>query len=124
MNEIVNRPPLGCIVEGRGEYYCYPVFISRIVNSQNVRVPIATADGNGSIIKNLDSLLRSIIVFHPLSIIITIDLRDVVRDGQYKDCVELMRDLSEKLNNWIEENKDVEKYQPFPEFFKIVIQIQ
>ncbi len=119
------QPPIGFIVEGKGEYHSYPSIITRILCKSGFKIPIALAGGVGNIIKHLDEHLTDIIVAdHPLSIIITVDLIDNIKKGTVGDCKELCDLLYGNVQSFIDTHQSKERFQPFPEKFCVVIQVQ
>jgi len=70
-----NRPPIGFIVEGHGEYNCYPSLVSRIVDGDGFKIPRVNAMGCGNIVRHLDRQLRPLVLAdHPYRVIVTLDL--------------------------------------------------
>ncbi len=86
----INRPPIGFIVEGTGEYNAYPSLVSRILAVNNLHLPIVNSGGCGTIYRNLGRLLSNLILtYHPLNIIVTVDLIDAIKQKMHKNCEEL-----------------------------------
>ena len=120
---IAERPALGFIVEGHGEYRCYPSLYARIVGCQ-VRVPIVNAGGYGSVVKNIQRHLTDLFRgAKPLHVIITIDLKDVINDGIFKDCKCLCEHLSYEATDWLKKAVRDIRLPPLPEKISVVIQI-
>jgi hypothetical protein len=118
------RPPLGFIVEGKGEYYSYPSIVSRIVKACGFCIPVSNAEGYGGILNHIDEHLTDMISsWKPVTIIVTMDLIDVIRAGIVEDCKELTKTLSDSIFRWVEQNKSSNKFVPFPDLFKIIVQI-
>ncbi len=123
--QIINQPPIGFIVEGHGEQITFPGIMSRICNIKNAFIPVVNARGFGGIINNLEEHLDDLVrVRHPFVIIITLDLQDVINDGEIDTCSELITYLNEKVQPWIEKRKENPIFLPFPVKIVTVIQIQ
>jgi len=121
----LNRPPLGFIVEGQGEYNCYPSLVFRILQSHGFRLPIVNAGGCGNVVRNLPSQLRSLVLaFHPREVIVTVDLRDVLKQRLFRDCAELTTALAEEASTWLDSALTDPRLQPLPARIAVVIQIQ
>jgi hypothetical protein len=121
-----NRPPIGFIVEGDGEYNCYPSLVHRIVNSSNFLVPRLNAGGCGKIFRSLQELLTNLVITsHPFHILITVDLKDGLGKYQYNSCRDLKVDLESQVNKWKAINAvNDSRLQPLPEHVTVVIQIK
>jgi len=121
----INRPPVGFIVEGHGEYNCYPSLVGRIISSAGVNIPRVNVGGYGGITRNLGEQLTLLVLAHyPFHIIITIDLKDVLKDKLYDNCEELRIDLEEQAKDWLGNSQHDSRLQPLPERITIVVQIQ
>lgn len=119
------RPPIGFIVEGHGEFNCYPSLFSRIVNDNNTFVPLLNAGGCGTIVKRLKEQLTDIqITYKPLVIVVTIDLVDVIDQGLFATCVELVNYLDHQVAEWIENSTGDARLNPLPNRVVNVIQIK
>jgi hypothetical protein len=124
-NSLINRPPIGFIVEGKGEYHCYPSIITRVLGENRFKIPIINANGIGGIINHLKEHLSDMVTSHkPFSIIVTIDLRDVIENKQVSNCRELKTHIEKDIDEWRQNSKDNKKFEPFPEKFSVVIQIK
>jgi len=89
--EKICQPPIGFIVEGDGEYYCYPSLVCRILRKRGFDIPIVNAGGCGSLVKRLDDHLDSLVLSkHPYNIIVTLDLKDMLSEHFYSDCKQLI----------------------------------
>lgn len=120
----VTRPPIGFIVEGAGEYNTYPSLCSRIVNNNSLHIPCVNSGGYGGITSNLKEQLNDLVlIYHPFSIIITIDLIDVIKAQLFIDCTQLYSFLSNQSNEWLLESASNPRMHPLPEYIQTVIQI-
>jgi len=121
----VNRPPIGFIVEGHGEYNCYPSLVCRVVNSTGFPVPRLNAGGYGKITSHLADQLRDLVLtHHPYHVIITLDLREVLAGGLYSSCAELRADLEHQAAHWLASSQVQPRLHPLPERIIAVIQVQ
>ena len=92
------RPPIGYIVEGRGEYHCYPSLFSKLDTNWEGFIPKIKTRGNGDIVSNLDEHLRHLAKhYYPITVLICIDLREAVRSHRFKDCIDLREYLEKKI---------------------------
>ena len=124
MNNIITRPAIGAVVEGKGEYYCYPSLVSRIVNTPGLYIPVVYAGGIGNIRKHLHENLSDLVLSHkPYIAVITIDLRDNLESG-FTYCQELKEFIVKQARDWIISVQDNERFQPLPVNIEVVIQIQ
>ena len=118
-----NRPKIGCIVEGEGERYSYPSLISKILKQSHHHVPIVPAGGCGGITRNLEEKLESLFRTHkPESVIVTIDLQDLLKQNLYPTCIDAVRDLDARGIKWIEANKNQVRFHPLPDRIITVVQ--
>jgi len=118
------RPPIGFVVEGRGEYYCYPSLVCRIVGASGFKVPRVNAGGIGSVVRNLpDQLAALVLADHPFHVIVTMDLKDVLAQALCCDCHHLKTDLEAQANRWMRESQGDPRLQPLPERVAIVVQV-
>ena len=125
MNDLAYRPPIGCIVEGKDEYYCYPTIISKILNVRGMHIPIIVANGYSGILNHLEEHLEDLVsTVHPVNVIISIDLLDVINANIFNNCVSLFNKLSTDIDNWITLNNQNNNFLPFPDIVSIIIQIQ
>ncbi len=119
------RPPFGFIVEGTGEYLAYPSIVARIVKESGFNIPRVNAGGFAQVVHHLEEHLSDIVAtYKPLSILITVDLIDVLYNKTARDCSELISILHGRIGAWSRANEHVVKFQPFPEQISVVIQIQ
>jgi len=122
---LVSRPPIGFIVEGHGEYNCYPSLVCRIVQGSGFSVPRVNAGGYGRITRHLPDQLRDLVLaHHPYHVIITLDLKDVLDAGLYGSCGELRTDLEHQAREWLASSHEAPRLQPLPERISVVIQVQ
>lgn len=116
-----SRPPIGMIVEGRGESAAFPAVVAKITKCA-LDVRVLPADGCGDIVKNLEDLLSDmVIVHHPYSIIITLDLGDIV-GKDYLDRTDAHDRLSSRLSKWCENAVSDKRLQPLPEKLCVAFQ--
>lgn len=119
-----NRPPIGFIVEGYGEYNCYPSLFSKISQSTGIKIPIVNAGGCGSIIKNLSEQLDSLLMTDsPENVIITVDLKDALHQDFAKDHDDLVKLLSSSIEKWQKKASTDQRLQPLPLRICCVIQV-
>jgi hypothetical protein len=122
---MTNRPPIGFIVEGHGEYNCYPSLFCKISQSTGIKIPIVNAGGCGSIVKHLDEQLNSLLTIDsPESVIITIDLKDALHQGFAKDHDGLIELLSRAIKKWKKSAANDLRLQPLPKYICCVIQVR
>ena len=123
---LVARPPIGFIVEGHGEYNCYPSLVQQIVGNKGFHIPRVNAGGVGSLVRNIRKYLRMLVLtHHPFHIIITVDLKDTIKQKLAPSCEQLRTDLSKQVKNWLENEAQYDaRLQPLPERITVVIQIQ
>lgn len=123
--ELCGRPSIGFIVEGHGEYHSYPSIVSRLVDVKGLYLPRVNAEGNGNILRNLvehiDDLVTS---HHPLSVIVTLDLRDSLAQGRYSNCVEVLEYLTGVIAEWSSSRRGKDRFEPIPQRFAVVLQVQ
>ena len=120
----VARPPVGFVVEGRGEYNCYPSLFCRCIGGVPLPVPRVNAGGYTNIIKRLKEHLTDLCISHkPYSIIVTIDLRDVIREKHVYNCQELLVLLKKQVEEWFIEARSDKRLHPLPVNITPVIQV-
>lgn len=121
----INRAPIGFIVEGHAEYHCYPSLVCRIVNSKGFPVPRVNARGCGNIVRRLaDQLKFLVLAHHPYHVIITLDLKDVLDEGLYGTCAELLVSLEDQARDWLDNSQADPRLHPLPERIIAVVQVQ
>lgn len=124
-NSMITRPPVGFIVEGDGEYNCYPSLFCRIVNITKVSIPIVNAGGCGSLIMNLEEQLNSLMEAHdPLSVIITVDHEDAIKQKLANSTQELLIKLDQSIQEWKSKANKNERFHTVPEQIVSVLQIR
>lgn len=122
---LLNRPPIGFVVEGVIEYTCYPSVVCRIVNGTGFKIPRANAGGNGDIVRHLGKELEGLVLTnHPYTVIITLDLKDVLKAELFNSCKGLCVDLENQVEEWLASSQGDPRLQPLPERIVIVIQVQ
>jgi len=122
---LITRPPIGCVVEGHGEYSCYPSLVCRIAQAKGFRVPIVNAGGFGRIVRDLGGQLTSLVLaYHPFHVLVTIDLRDVQNKRLHSSCADLVNDLQTQARVWMNSSLSNPRLQPLPARVVVVVQIQ
>lgn len=53
--------PVGFVVEGKGEFQCFPVFLSKISGLNGIKVPINQPQGYGRILSAIESELDDLV---------------------------------------------------------------
>ncbi len=92
-----DRKKIGFFVEGHSEVAGIPSFVGKVLGQFNY--PIHNAKGIGNIIKNFDREISYLIKSHkPLNIIVTLDVRDAIRQGVCKTCIELKDLINTKID--------------------------
>lgn len=120
-----NRPPIGFIVEGHGEYNCYPSLFCKISNSSGFKIPIVNAGGCGGILKHLGEQLSNLLMTDsPESVIITVDLKDAIHQGFAVDHADIIHKLRQAVEKWQESAATDERLQPLPSRICCVIQVR
>lgn len=120
-----DRSPVGFIVEGHGEYNCYPSLFCRIVNVNGIKVPRVNAGGCGSIVKRIKEQLTDLfLVESPLNVIVTVDLHDVLAQGLATTCVELIQKLNSKIKEWRIAAASNYLLHPLPNKIVCIVQIK
>ena len=121
---MVTRPPVGFVVEGRGEYYCYPSLFCRCIGGVSLSVPRVNAGGCSNIIKRLKEQLTDLCLsYKPYSIIVTTDLRDAIRQKHVSNCQELLVLLKDQIEEWLIEARSDKRLSPLPVSITPVIQV-
>ena len=122
---MITRPPIGFIVEGHGEYNCYPSLFCRIVGVSGLHTPCVNAGGCGSVVMHLKEQLTDLFLsVSPISVIITVDLEDVLKQGLATTCAGLLQDLNGKINEWKLYANNDERLHPLPDRIICVVQIK
>lgn len=123
-DQVTARPQIGFLVEGRGEFESYISLATRALG-RTVYMQRQVAGSCGEIIRNLESQLTTFIVrYHPVNIIIALDLRDLLRTGEVASCAELREKLQDKVNAWLSSPKTDLRLDPLPQRISLVIQVQ
>lgn len=119
------RPPIGFIVEGKGEFSCYPSLVCRTLGTHGLHVPLLNAGGNGGIIRHLAENLDDLCNTHkPHIVIITIDLRDVLAEGHFGDCHSLKTHIDTEASEWLQSRSGTGMRPYLPSAIISVIQVQ
>jgi len=121
----VLRPPIGFVVEGHGEFNCYPSLVHRIVGARGFKIPRVNAGGYGNLVRNLGDQLRALVLAdHPSNIIVTVDLRDVIRENLYATCAELVSAMNQQAAEWYAQASSDGRMTPMPNRITVVVQVQ
>ncbi|MEW8026831.1 MAG: DUF4276 family protein [Candidatus Thiodiazotropha sp.] len=116
--------PIGFVVEGHGEFHCYPSLFCKAVNASGINVPRVNAQGCGSIVKRLPEHLSDLCIAHqPLKIIVTVDLQDVLDQGLSESCADLVSKLNILANDWLEQAANDSRITTLPTSIVAVVQI-
>ena len=116
------RPVLGFIVEGDGEYKAFPSLAAHIVG-QELHVQCLNAGGYGGITANLAEQLTDLVAtYHPHEVIVALDLGDVLKAGLCPDCLALVTLLRQQIADWEVSYGADSRLQPLPEQITIVLQ--
>jgi hypothetical protein len=122
---LVARPPLGFVVEGQGEFNCYPSLVCRVVDASGFAIPIVNAGGYGNITRHFgDHLGHLALAYHPYHVIVTMDLKDALEAGLYESCESLRAHLEEQARDWLRRARQQPRLCPLPERIVAVIQVQ
>lgn len=119
------RSAVGFVVEGHGEYNCYPSLFCRAVNAPGLNVPRINASGCGGVVKNLPEHLTDMCrLYAPNTIIVTVDLVDVIDQGLAQDCADLVRLLCSHIEDWRETAVTDARIETLPQVVTPVVQIR
>lgn len=122
---ISQRPSIGFVVEGSVEWHSYRSLVARITGNKYLDIPIVDAKGNGGILGRLEEHLDNLVNFyHPYAIIVTIDLREIIRRHAFESCADLCRSLNERISTWVNTRREVESFSPLPTDIEVIVQIQ
>lgn len=123
---LIQRPPLGFVVEGYGEFNCYPSLVCRIVNSSGFKVPCVNAGGFGGIWATLGEQLSALVLaHHPVHIVVTVDLIDLVKEQLVQDCPALLAKMRNDVAQWLAGPAQLDgRLLPLPDRISCVIQVQ
>ena len=117
-------PPIGFVVEGSGEYVCYPSVVSRILGCSGLHIPCANAGGYGNIVRNLgESLQDLVLAYHPYHVVVTSDARDPVKDGVFSNCREARKAVWNAAEDWLASAKGSVRLHPLPRRITVVLQV-
>ncbi|MDG1818518.1 MAG: DUF4276 family protein [Porticoccaceae bacterium] len=120
-----SRPPVGFVVEGHGEFACYPSLFCRTVKISGLYAPAVNAGGCGSIVSNLGEHLTDLVSSRfPVSVIVTIDLQDALDQQLARDSVELLDLLNSEIQKWQEKAVSDSRCHPLPESIVAVLQVR
>lgn len=120
-NDVMTYPAIGLIVEGHGEFNCFPSLVCRIVEN-HVYVKLEKATNNNSIIKDLEKYIEYLVLaHHPFVVVVTLDLRDTgVGPG---GCGDLRKTLQQRADDWLKNTTDT-RLHPLPKSIQVILQVQ
>jgi len=120
------RPPVGFIVEGTGEWASYPSIVTSICGCSGFKIPRVNAEGCGNITGHLSEHLDDMAsVDAPMAMMVTVDLRDVLRNGSFSDCITLKKHLHTLCEQWMATRRlDPRFAGRLPAEIVVVIQVQ
>lgn len=117
------RPQIGFIVEGRGEWNAYQSIAAKICGYPIYCRSINT-EGYGGITSNIEEHLRDLVsIAHPYHIIVALDMIDVIKAGLFHSCEELKKHLINRVEVWQQQASTHPKFTPLPDSITIVIQV-
>lgn len=116
------KPPLGVIVEGRGEFECFPSIICRLCNDIAQPPYLLNARGNGEITAHLEEHLSDLAETRsPLTILVCLDLKDALMNPKYTTCEELISNLRKRAISW--KTSDRVETSKLPDEIQIIAQV-
>lgn len=119
------RPIVGFIVEGHGEYNCYPSLAARSTNTGICYFPVVNAGSCSTIIKRLDEQLTDLVIYrNPVNIIITVDLVDVLKQKLANNLNNLVSIINISCREWLEASRSDKRFSDLPEKIIFVAQIK
>lgn len=122
-DELSEQIPIAFIVEGHDEVASFPSLACRILGG-HMHLPCAKAVNNAEIVADLEQLLSQVVIrHHPLSIVVTLDLRDMRDHPELNDCRLLREELQRRADAWLN-GRHAARYLPLPRNIQIVIQVQ
>ena len=117
--------PIGFIVEGHGEHNCYASLFCRIVDSNGFKVPIVNAGGCGGIVRRIKEQLNDLLLADkPLTVIITVDLCDVLDQRLASSHEEMIENINIQIEEWLVQAQTNTRLHPLPVRIKCVAQIR
>jgi len=120
-----SRPPIGFIVEGYGEFNCYPSLISKIAGAVGFKIPIVNAGGCGSLIKRLgDQLTDLFLADSPENVVVTVDLKDALSQGLASSHEDLIRILNSAATKWMTAAAADSRLHPLPNKVSCLAQVR
>jgi hypothetical protein len=118
------RPFVGVVVEGHGEYEAYPSLVNRLVGTSGVHVPCLNARGVGNVLERVERLLDDIVLAHkPMSVLVALDLTDALDVTKWKTCAALRRDLLSRCQRWLRGKAGDHRFMPLPARVDVIIQV-
>jgi len=122
----LSRPPVGFIVEGTGEYLAYGNIVRKGVRAAHGKLPIVNSYGCTALLHDLEqSLVDLTLAHHPVTIIVTLDMRDPIQAAIFPDCLSLRTALQDRADRWLAEAiQNGVPTGPLPDTVRIVIQVQ
>jgi hypothetical protein len=119
-----DRPPVGFVVEGYGEFYSYPSLVCRVLDVNGIKVPCSKApSGCGQVFDNLIVELENLVkVDHPYAVIVTVDYVDL--RNRVNNCREAVEHLQTTANDWLNRMRTQGRFLPLPEHIRVVLQMK
>lgn len=119
------RPPVGFIVEGLGEYHCYPSLFNRVNNITGCLVPTTYTGGCGTLFKRLPEYLTDLCRTKlPQNVIVTVDLVDLLNQELANSCRDAIDKLNTEIQTWRESAATDTRLTFLPDQIVVVLQIQ
>lgn len=119
------RAAIGFIVEGHGEFNCYPSLYCNAVHAPGLNVPRINASGCGDVVRNVREHLTDMCrTFSPYKVIVTVDFVDVIKQNLAADCADLVAILNAQINGWSEDAANDGRIAQLPMEIVAVIQVR
>lgn len=88
-------------------------------------MPIINASGYGNIVNHIDEHLTDICRSHnPLTVIVTVDFADILRQKIFNTCAELKTAMDNRITAWLQSAATDSRFVSLPELIVTVIQIR
>lgn len=118
------RPPVGFVVEGHGEYHCYPSLFSKSIGKSGMFVPRINAGSCGTLIKHLQEQITDLVkTYFPINIVVTVDLIDALEQNLAKSESDLIDRLNAECDEWLKSAKNDGRIKHLPEKIVCIPQI-
>lgn len=116
----------GFILEGHGEYNCYPSIITRSLDVTCMKIPSVNAGGITNIFAHFDEQLCDLLtVDKPYHVYICFDQIDVLkRYTELKTSQDIISHINTLIESWKSRYGDIAKYQPLPDKFTAILQVK